>query len=438
MTTLQAPTVPADVLAWAEKFVPGTPPELCRTLAAVARYADPDGRNSHPLFPVLVAHAGVSESKARRDLAELVRRGLVEVSDDKPPSLLALPGNRPAVYHVPPLVGRAWERPGAELDAGECEVVAEKYAANSRGVTRSSKGVTAAQPLGKDRFEIAEALLNEINDPEIFAPTAYRLARNLLCAALKNGHTADWLRDLLAEPVTPDGTAASSQILVRLHAHQHPQARAERLPVAESAEPDAGNQTFVVAFDMAHQIARAQQTPRRQYLGHDFAELLHLLVAAALNGATRAELERIVGEDPPAGGDRASHVLGSLWALARGETRPPSSAKAAYAEEPVRVLVPVDVRDEALDNALADQDGPIPADEADTWAGRIVRRIVLAHGPLDDEQNREMRWRLVKALKNGQSPAHLARVLTRPTVTTDPCSELLHRASLHYWPGRTP
>ena len=78
MTWLSKPAV-----LWALHEAPDVPARLVSTLIAVAVYASADGRGAYPSAATIAAITRKSETQAKRDLAELEKRGLIAPGDGR-------------------------------------------------------------------------------------------------------------------------------------------------------------------------------------------------------------------------------------------------------------------------------------------------------------------------------------------------------------------
>ena len=90
----------ATAVAWVLDEAPDLPAALVVTLIAVARYANPDGRNAYPRVEVVAQATRKSERQVKRDLAELRKLGLLIVGDQS--AAARIPADRrPTVYDIP-------------------------------------------------------------------------------------------------------------------------------------------------------------------------------------------------------------------------------------------------------------------------------------------------------------------------------------------------
>ena len=86
-------------VTWVLDDAPDVPAHLVAALLAVARYADQDGRGAHPSAATVAEVTRKSERQAKRDLAELVQRGLLARGDQR--IVAHIRGDkRPAVYDL--------------------------------------------------------------------------------------------------------------------------------------------------------------------------------------------------------------------------------------------------------------------------------------------------------------------------------------------------
>lgn len=89
-----------DAVLWAFDEAEKVPARLVSTLLAVARYADADGCGAHPSAATVASLTRKSESQAKRDIAELERRGLLLPGDDRIVRDIRA-DRRPKVYNLP-------------------------------------------------------------------------------------------------------------------------------------------------------------------------------------------------------------------------------------------------------------------------------------------------------------------------------------------------
>jgi hypothetical protein len=121
---------------WALDEAGDMPPRLVAALITVARYAGEDGRGAHPSAATVAACIRKNERNAKKDLAELQRRGLLLPGD---PRLVAhiRADRRPAVYDLPIPRGVAEDTPLGVYGVSQ---------ATARGVAESPNGVSHATP----------------------------------------------------------------------------------------------------------------------------------------------------------------------------------------------------------------------------------------------------------------------------------------------------
>lgn len=85
---------------WVMDEAPAVPPHLFAALAAVARYADEDGRGAYPARSTVAAIIRKSEGNTRKDLAALRKLGLLLPGDQRLVKDMR-PDRRPFVYDLP-------------------------------------------------------------------------------------------------------------------------------------------------------------------------------------------------------------------------------------------------------------------------------------------------------------------------------------------------
>jgi hypothetical protein len=133
---------------WALDEAPGVPPSLVSTLAAIARYADQDGRGAHPSATTVARHTRKSESQAKRDIAALEKLGLLQRGDQSAVAYIRA-DQRPTVYDLPMPRGSTDDTPSSrhgvapmtprEVDHGVAPV-------RARGSTGAQNGVAPVLP----------------------------------------------------------------------------------------------------------------------------------------------------------------------------------------------------------------------------------------------------------------------------------------------------
>lgn len=99
-----------EAITWVLKDAPDVPPPLVSTLIGLANHAAPDGRNAYPSQPTLARYTRKDERTVRRDLAKLVRLGLIRRGDQRIVDHLPK-DRRPVVYDL-----AMWRR--GDLDGG--------------------------------------------------------------------------------------------------------------------------------------------------------------------------------------------------------------------------------------------------------------------------------------------------------------------------------
>lgn len=88
-----------EAINWVLNDAPDVPPQVVSTLIGIANHATPDGRNAYPSQSTLAAYSRKSERQVRRDIAELLKRGLVRRGDQR--LVEHLPQDRrPVVYDL--------------------------------------------------------------------------------------------------------------------------------------------------------------------------------------------------------------------------------------------------------------------------------------------------------------------------------------------------
>jgi hypothetical protein len=118
---------------------PGAPARLRSTLFAVARYAGEDGRGAYPAAAEVARITGKSESQAARDVAALVRLGLLLPGDQ---SLVAKirADRRPKVYDLPMPRGASGRTPsGDSRGASRRDPSGDSRGASGRTPSRGSR-----------------------------------------------------------------------------------------------------------------------------------------------------------------------------------------------------------------------------------------------------------------------------------------------------------
>jgi hypothetical protein len=95
---------------WVLDEAPSVPPHLVAALAAIARYADTDGRGAHPSVTTIAAQIRKGERATKRDLAALKRLGLLLPGDPRIVAHIAA-DKRPTVYNLPMPRGGAQDTP---------------------------------------------------------------------------------------------------------------------------------------------------------------------------------------------------------------------------------------------------------------------------------------------------------------------------------------
>ncbi len=88
-----------SAVLWVMDEAPDVPARLVSTLLAVARHADQDGRGAYPSASAIAACTRKSERQAKRDLAELVQRGLLTRGDQRIVAGIRA-DKRPSVYDL--------------------------------------------------------------------------------------------------------------------------------------------------------------------------------------------------------------------------------------------------------------------------------------------------------------------------------------------------
>src|SRR5512139_3673275 len=90
-------SVSVEAISWVLNGAPDVPSQLVSTLIGIANHATPDGRNAYPSQARLAKYTRKSERQVRRDLGELVKRGLIRKGDQR--IVEHLPQDRrPVVY----------------------------------------------------------------------------------------------------------------------------------------------------------------------------------------------------------------------------------------------------------------------------------------------------------------------------------------------------
>ena len=124
----------ASLWAWDE--APDVPRHLVSTLLAVARHADEDGRGAYPSATRIAELTRGSESQAKRNLAELEKRGLITRGNQR----LAIhirADRRPVVYDLAMSRGSAHDTPSGSHGVAPM---------HGRGSTHARHGVAPALP----------------------------------------------------------------------------------------------------------------------------------------------------------------------------------------------------------------------------------------------------------------------------------------------------
>jgi hypothetical protein len=97
---------------WAMDDAPDVPAHLFGALMAVARYAGEDGRGAHPSAMTVAAIIRKTERAAKKDLAELRRRGLLLSGDQRIVKDIRA-DKRPFVYDLPMPRGEPQDTPSS-------------------------------------------------------------------------------------------------------------------------------------------------------------------------------------------------------------------------------------------------------------------------------------------------------------------------------------
>lgn len=99
---------------WALHEAPDVPARLVSTLIAIAAYASEDGRGAYPSAATVAAITRKSETQAKRDLAELEKRGLLAPGDGRIVKDIRA-DRRPNVYDLAMLRGASGRTPQGRL-----------------------------------------------------------------------------------------------------------------------------------------------------------------------------------------------------------------------------------------------------------------------------------------------------------------------------------
>lgn len=100
--------VPA--VAWVLDEAPDVPASLVATLVGLARHADENGRNTFPSEAALARYTRKTVRQVRRDLAELLSRGLIRRPEDQSAASGIRGDRRPTVYDLACAPDRADDR----------------------------------------------------------------------------------------------------------------------------------------------------------------------------------------------------------------------------------------------------------------------------------------------------------------------------------------
>lgn len=158
-----------EAIAWVLNDAPDLPSQLVSTLVALANHATPDGRNSYPSQPRLAAYTRKSDRQIRRDLADLLERGLIQRGDQR--IVEHIPQDRrPVVYDLvmvqrkdldgrtstsgrSPVSGRTsmTERADVDVRAGRTPTSAKPSYEPSRTVLKETPPATPGPPSGGSR-----------------------------------------------------------------------------------------------------------------------------------------------------------------------------------------------------------------------------------------------------------------------------------------------
>ena len=129
---------------WAMDEAPDVPAHLFGALVAVARYADEHGCGAHPSASTVAAIIRKTERNAKKDLAELRRRGLLLAGDQQLVKDIR-PDKRPFVYDLPMPRGDAHDTPNGVTHTTPRDGCGVSHRVE-RGVAQGQNGVSHTTP----------------------------------------------------------------------------------------------------------------------------------------------------------------------------------------------------------------------------------------------------------------------------------------------------